>query len=120
MKAPVKIYLQWYGDVSEEEVAELDVDPKHIAAEDTTWAEDKIYNSDCGPYVLAEDYDKLREQLTAATAQRDRAMELVKETTSAHKNVNDYEYNDCDSIKCELCLQYEILRNEITKEKEAK
>jgi len=61
-----------------------------------------------------------RDKTRAVTAQRDRAMELVKETTSAHKNVNDYEYNDCDSIKCELCLQYEILRNEITKEKEAK
>ncbi len=78
MTPPKQLYLQWYGDVSEEEVAELDVDPKHVAADDTTWAEDKIYNSDCGPYILAEDYNKLREQLAAVTAQRDRAMELCE------------------------------------------
>jgi hypothetical protein len=63
---------------------------------------------------------ELREQLATVTAQRDRAMELIRETASAHKDVDNYEYNGCDSIKCEYCMQYEILRDEIAKEKEAK
>lgn len=58
----------------------------------------------------------LEQRLATALAQRDRAMALAKETASAHKDVNDYEYNDCDSIKCGFCLQYEILRDEIEKE----
>jgi HPt (histidine-containing phosphotransfer) domain-containing protein len=59
-------------------------------------------------------------ELAVVREQRDRAMELIKETADAHRDVDNYHYNECDSIECEYCLQYEILRNEIEREKEAK
>lgn len=43
-KAPQRIYLQWYGDVSAAEIAaKADIDP---SSSDVTWCADKIHEHD--------------------------------------------------------------------------
>jgi hypothetical protein len=82
MTPPKQIYLQWDGDVSEEDKTLMD--QEEVELESVCWCNEKVFNSDIGPFVLAEDYNKLREQLTRARSQRDRAIHLYTHRDLAH------------------------------------
>lgn len=77
MNKPTSVYLQWYGDATDEERNYID----EVGNGDTseiTWCADKINNFDLGPFVL--DLNGQVEMLKAQLAKSiDREVELNKE-----------------------------------------